>query len=228
VTAYYRANGMIVASQRYVTNGASQHFYIHRPNSLSTFYAYDGLGSVAALSNFRGWSGTGSRYGYDVFGSLREGSLNKNPYGFTGKRFDAESGLYHFHFRKYDPSTGVWTTPDPIDIVGGLNLYGYVSSNPVNFVDPWGLEDSPVSHSDWFSRSLSPSGGPPRGVDPPPLTSEQKQQLQKAFENLFNNISNFFPGPNTTTLPKEILENILDEIGPLNPMRPKEAEACPN
>lgn len=87
------------------------------------------------MSNFRGWAGTGSRYEYDAFGSLRKGSLKKNPYGFTGKRFDAESGLYHFQFRKYDPSTGVWTSPDPIDIVGGLNLYGYVSNNPIILVD---------------------------------------------------------------------------------------------
>jgi len=28
---------------------------------------------------------------------------------------------------------------DPIGIMGGVNLYGYVGGDPVNLVDPWGL-----------------------------------------------------------------------------------------
>ncbi len=46
---------------------------------------------------------------------------------------------YHFHFRQYDADAGVWITPDPIGILGGLNLYQYAGSNPVNVVDWLGL-----------------------------------------------------------------------------------------
>jgi len=67
------------------------------------------------------------------------GDITENSYTFTGKRFDEESGMYHFHFRNYDPTTGVWTAPDPIGIIGGINLYSYVSNNPVNFRDWLGL-----------------------------------------------------------------------------------------
>ncbi|SDP86371.1 RHS repeat-associated core domain-containing protein, partial [Desulforhopalus singaporensis] len=51
------------------------------------------------------------------------------------------SGLYHFHFRQYDPSAGVWTSEDPIGIIGGNNLYSYVGNNPVNYIDLFGLWD---------------------------------------------------------------------------------------
>jgi len=50
-----------------------------------------------------------------------------------------ESQTYHFHFRQYDVKVGVWTTPDPIGILGGLNVYSYVENNPVNRLDLLGL-----------------------------------------------------------------------------------------
>ena len=43
-------------------------------------------------------------------------------------------------FRAYDPELGRWLSADPIGEAGGLNLYGYVGGNPVNYRDPLGLE----------------------------------------------------------------------------------------
>ncbi len=43
---------------------------------------------------------------------------------------------------------GVWTTADPIGFLGGINLYQYVESNPVNSKDILGLESDGNSHSD--------------------------------------------------------------------------------
>lgn len=45
-----------------------------------------------------------------------------------------------FSRRHYDPETGRWTSKDPIGFAGGdTNLYGYVMSDPANFIDPSGL-----------------------------------------------------------------------------------------
>lgn len=74
----------------------------------------------------------------------------------AGQYFDRETGL-HYNFRRYyDPATGRYLTPDPIELARmDPNLYGYVLSNPVNLIDPLGLK---------VSVSLTLSGGGKNGV----------------------------------------------------------------
>jgi RHS repeat-associated protein len=48
--------------------------------------------------------------------------------------------LTKFGYREYDSHTGRWTSKDPIDFNGGINLYGYVLGDPVNGVDVEGLK----------------------------------------------------------------------------------------
>ncbi len=66
-----------------------------------------------------------------------------NPYLFTGRRYDSETGWYHYRTRYLDPLTGRFTTRDVIGIWGDIlnlgNGYTYAGSNPASAVDPLGL-----------------------------------------------------------------------------------------
>lgn len=62
-----------------------------------------------------------------------------NPWRFSSKRIDEESGLINFGKRYYDPESGRWTTQDPLGFVDGINRYRYVSNNPVSRLDLYGL-----------------------------------------------------------------------------------------
>ncbi|MCU0797071.1 MAG: RHS repeat-associated core domain-containing protein, partial [Akkermansiaceae bacterium] len=57
---------------------------------------------------------------------------------------DAESGLYYYGYRYFDPVTGRWPSRDPIGESGGMNLYGMVRNSPVNFFDHLGLKECKV------------------------------------------------------------------------------------
>jgi len=80
------------------------------------------------------------RMDYDAFGNVIEDSNpGFQPFGFAGGIYDLDTKLTRFGARDYDAETGRWTAKDPILFAGGdTNLYGYVLSNPVNFVDPQG------------------------------------------------------------------------------------------
>ena len=54
------------------------------------------------------------------------------PFRSSTKYQDAETGLYSYIFRPYDPLTGRWLSRDPIEEEGGANLYGYVANTPTN------------------------------------------------------------------------------------------------
>jgi RHS repeat-associated protein len=108
------------------------------------YYMHDGLGSVRQLVDSTGE--IQPNYAYDPFGVPLVGGEAYNPYQYTGEAWDAEVELLYLRARYYQPEVGRFITRDPWagddQRPGTFNGYVYVSNNPVNLVDPRGLNTS--------------------------------------------------------------------------------------
>lgn len=101
----------------------------------------DALGSVRLVIDTT--DGTiAQQLDYDSFGRvLTDTNPGFQPFGFAGGLYDPDTGLVRFGARDYDAEVGRWTSKDPILFAGGqANLYAYVGSDPVNLIDPSGLQ----------------------------------------------------------------------------------------
>lgn len=100
---------------------------------------HDPHGNIVALLDTSGNLVEG--YRYTAFGEIQVFSENTvdNPWRFSSKRHDTETGFVFFGRRYYDPDIGRWTTPDPAGYADGPNLYAYVHNRPLVFIDPDGL-----------------------------------------------------------------------------------------
>ena len=139
------------------------------PDGSETFYYHtDDMYNVVAITD-----GTGDvveRYAYADFGQPtiltddtqphtdadgRPASSIDNPYLFTGRRWDGETGYHWFRTRYYDPTTGRFTTRDTIGTWGDPtnlgNAYTYVGNNPWTLLDPWGM----IRDTDIVNKYLS-------------------------------------------------------------------------
>ncbi|MEZ5328262.1 MAG: RHS repeat-associated core domain-containing protein [Verrucomicrobiales bacterium] len=132
---------------------------------------------------------------HDAFGRVLEDSAPRfQPFGFAGGIYDPDTRFVRFGARDYDPLTGRWTAPDPSLFNGSAsNLYAYVSSDPVNFVDPNGREQSAASGSGCgggssFGAKCVADGG---DVFSGPLASDA---LSKVGARAFTVDSNVFVG----------------------------------
>jgi RHS repeat-associated protein len=105
------------------------------------YYQADAGGNVTCLLDAQ--NAVVARYQYDPFGNLLglAGPLAEaNLYRFSAKEFHANSGLYYYGYRFYEPRLQRWLNADPIGEAGGVNLYAFVDNNPVAKLDPSGLD----------------------------------------------------------------------------------------
>jgi len=104
---------------------------------------HDGYGNVMGLLTSTSFSQWVAQYEYGPFGELLRATgamANENPFRFSTKYQDEETGLLYYGSRYYNPVTGRWISRDPIGEKGGANLYGFVLNNPISSYDLLGLK----------------------------------------------------------------------------------------
>jgi RHS repeat-associated protein len=112
-------------------------------NGQAYYLAYDQVGSLRTVSTENGT--IVKTIEYDTFGNVLSDSNETLavPFGFAGGLYDPDTKMTRFGYRDYDAETGKWTAKDPIGFNGGdTNLYGYVLGDPVDWIDPSGLDRS--------------------------------------------------------------------------------------
>ncbi len=172
---YSGATGGTVGYLRMVYAGSQVSFETDSANtSLSTIYTWgpgvdnlvavrvagttyaavtDGLGSVRAFIRQADGAWVG-RLTYDPYGQLLDsaGTLPAGRYRWTGREYDAETGLYFHRSRFYDPAAGRFVQEDPLGYAGADNPYAYVAGDVLQSRDPMGAFSLPPAQEgcEWW------------------------------------------------------------------------------
>ncbi len=155
----------------YDTGGNVLRRYVHGPGADEPIVWYEGSGtsdrrylmadergSIIGVTNGSGSVTNVDRY--DAYGV--PDAANQGRFQYTGQMWIPELGLYHYKARAYHPRLGRFMQTDPIGTTGGVNLYAYDRSDPVNLIDPSGLEPCQYGvNNSWseFRHSGDPAGG---------------------------------------------------------------------
>lgn len=130
---YIYLNGQRLAS---VNNGAL--YYVHTSHLDTPLALTDEAGTVQWQAH------------YTPFGKVIVDVDNVTQAArFPGQYLDEETGLYYNYFRDYDSEVGRYIQSDPIGLNGGINTYGYVGGDPVNYFDFYGLKIGTVDRVFW-------------------------------------------------------------------------------
>lgn len=175
------------------------------------YFVTDLLGSVSCITGPTG--SLKSSFTYDAFGSLVQGKLTgTSDFGYLGKQKDPTSTLYNYGYRDYTPQLSRFTTPDPIR--DGPNWFSYCNSDPVNFVDLWGLNASDkvkmYVYRNTNSYNISTDRKNPKNTR---LDKILLQNTETGEYKVFSNVQTVANYPSTDPDDKKVESCFLDTIG---------------
>lgn len=158
-TVGFGATGTTTLTNRFVRGPGVDEIVANFTTTGSTptqYWAADERGSLVSLT--AGSTGATTVINtYDEYGVPASGNLGRMQY--TGQLWLPDFGGYHYKARMYQPGLGRFLQTDPIGYAGGANLYAYVGADPVNLVDPLGLQEHelqvPVA---WLCSRSGPPG----------------------------------------------------------------------
>jgi RHS repeat-associated protein len=102
------------------------------------YYFHDNLDSTRRLRDAN--KSSLGQYEYTPYGLVYgESGVSQIPRKYTGHDPDLTSMLYYAPFRYYNPVAARWMTRDPLGMVDGVNVYGYVGHGLVSAAHPLGL-----------------------------------------------------------------------------------------
>jgi RHS repeat-associated protein len=109
-------------------------------NGTQAFYFFDANGNVSDLAGASG--NCFAHYEFDPFGNTIVASGTQaaaNPFRFSTKHTEEETGLVYYGYRYYSPGVGRWANRDPIEEEGGCNIYLFSYNRSLNCIDPLGM-----------------------------------------------------------------------------------------
>ena len=166
---YDLAGNLIMESDE---DGNTKNVYIYGNGMLVCRYDYSKASTDKLSKLYFHWENTGSiirltdkdgkqvqKYEYDPYGNIieAEGIVLDNPFRFSQKYYDIETGLYYYGARYYNPEYGRWLSEDPI--VANIfntrdnNSYQFCYNNPNIYIDIWGMhavEIARVASEEWI------------------------------------------------------------------------------
>jgi RHS repeat-associated protein len=146
-SAFSNGSGITNQSAAVVTSTAAAD--AANPTVTTTYYVSDQIGSSRmdiAYGSWPTWWGAFNPYGTEI-----DTNATTNNFKFSGMERDAqtgEAGLDNFGARSYSSTlVGKFMQPDPAGLASAnlwnpqsFYLYGYVMNNPLNLIDPTGMD----------------------------------------------------------------------------------------
>ncbi|MBC8137561.1 MAG: RHS repeat-associated core domain-containing protein [Fibrella sp.] len=203
----FDGSGNVMAVNTFGANGV----IARRENNASKYYLFDERGS--AVQRVDASTGVTDFKLTDGYGTSVAGANVDDPYfGFGGQwgyYTDTETQMVLCHLRHYDPTNGRWLTKDPIQQMGGTNVYEYCRSSPTSLVDPFGLQHAPGGP--WH-----PSPGWAMGCKPGDSCSEISRTMDRIRKSLLSHIKWDISNPTVGWPDGRHYDDIANLIGAYN------------
>jgi RHS repeat-associated protein len=153
------------------------------------YFAYDGNGNVGQVID-ASFGIIAASYQYDPFGNLIKADgayADDNPFRFSTKYHDDETGLVYYGYRYYSTELGRWLNRDPIGKTGGVNEYNFLKNQVENDIDIlwltgfWDYYDDYLDDPDAIEDGIAGEGPL---TDPYPYPEYEDYDFQEILEEI--------------------------------------------